>query len=397
MRTVRDIAAMIGRRLSASRYADGDAWPYTVSVQLPSRQSDLEDAALAVHTDGNVHANNKAIRDWAARTGCETTVQRRLIGNVTVELISNVIVGDETVALRVVDRATAADYRRARRRLERIHERFGHIPATDALTAARMTDAEDDVDFELLLHVAAYCASHDIAGLRPRAVPLAGFSAKWLDRKATKRRKAVELLCGKSSLALDERPRELRFRHLDPTRVLLPDAVAVRPWDDGVALGIRCVVIVENKDTYQLMPPIRDGLCVFGSGKAAADGLTLLSWLFDERAANVHIVYWGDMDSAGFEILSAVRQLGIDCDSLFMDRTAYDRYGMFGTNDGPDGKPLARQQPKPLSGLRDDERELYEALCTGEDVAYLRLEQERIPIPDAAAALHDMGIPVVTD
>ncbi|NEG89235.1 DUF3322 and DUF2220 domain-containing protein [Bifidobacterium aerophilum] len=391
MRTVRDIAAMIGERLSASRYTADDTWPYTASVQLPPRQADLEDTALAVH------ANNKEIRDWTARTGCETTVQRRLIGGVTVDLISNVTVGDEAVALRAADRATSAEYRRARRRIERIHNRFGHIPASDALAAARMTDAENDVDFKLLLHVADYCASHDIAGLRPRAVPLAGFSAKWLDRKKMKRRRAVELLCGKSSLELDDRPQELRFRHLDPSRMQLPDMVAVRPWHDGAGLGIRYVVIVENKDTYQSMPPIRDGLCVFGSGKAAVDGLTLLPCLFDERPSDLRVAYWGDMDSAGFEILSAVRQLGLDCDSLFMDRAAYDRYGIFGTNHDQHDKPLKRQQPKPLSGLRDDERELYEALCTGTDIPYLRLEQERIPLCDAAAALSAMGFPVMTD
>ncbi|MBT1161632.1 DUF2220 domain-containing protein [Bifidobacterium sp. SO1] len=397
MRTVRDITAMIGQRLSASRYAAGDAWPYTVSVQLPARQSDLEDAALAVHADDNVHANNKAIRDWAANTGCGTTVQRRLIGNVTVDLIANVTVNDETVALRSVDRASAATYRRARRRVERIRERFRHVDETDLLSAAKMTDTENDVDFDLLLQVAEYCATHDVTGLRPRAVPLAGFSAKWLDRKKTKRRRAVELLCGKRSLELDERPRELRFRHLDPARVPLPDAVVVRPWNDGVGLGIRYVVIVENKDTYQLMPPIRDGLCVFGSGKAAVDGLRLLPWLFDERAKHVRVVYWGDMDADGFEILSGVRELGIDCESLFMDHAAYDRYGRYGTNHDQADRPLKPRQPKPAPGLRSDERELYEALCTGDGVPYLRLEQERIPILDAAVALRGMGIPVVMD
>ncbi|MBW3092598.1 hypothetical protein KIH79_06485 [Bifidobacterium sp. 82T10] len=388
MKTVPQIVGIVERRLTTRMYRIDPGFPLAVPIGLPGR-ADLEANGIAVHD------NNNEIRAWAGRYGCPTeTVVRRM--GTPVELTDRVTIPDERTALRIAGTALADRYRTVRKRYGMVRKSF-LLDGETAMRVVRLVQDETDVDFALLLQVAEYCLAHDVTGLRPRAVPLAGFSAKWLDRKKTKRRRALELLCGKPSLGLDERPRELRFRHLDPARALLPDAVAVRPWNDGVALGIRHVAIVENKDTYQLMPPIRGGLCVFGSGKAAADGLTLLPWLFDERAANVHVVYWGDMDAAGFEILSAVRQRGIDCDSLFMSRAAYDRYGMFGTNEDPDGKPLARQQPKSLPGLRDEERELYEALCTGEGVPYLRLEQERIPIPDAAAALHDMGIPVVTD
>ncbi|RSX53712.1 hypothetical protein D2E25_0018 [Bifidobacterium goeldii] len=385
MKTVRQIVDVVERRLTSDMFRLEPRLPMTIPIGLPGR-ADLETNVVAVHD------NNNEIRTWARRHGCPVETVVRTIGT-PVELISHVIIPDEQTALRVSGNALAARYRSARKRYGTVRETFP-IDEETAMQAVRLAKDETDVDFALLLQVAGYCASHDVAGLRPRAVPLAGFSAKWLDRKAAKRRKVVELLSGKPSLELDDRPRELRFRHLDPTRALQPDVVAIRPWDDGAKMSIRHVVIVENKDTYQLMPPISDGLCVFGSGKAAVDGLALLPWLFDERSTNVRVLYWGDMDAAGFEILSSVRQLGVDCDSLFMDRAAYNRYGMFGTNLDQDDKPLSRQVPKPLPGLRDGERELYEALCTGEGVPYLRLEQERIPIADAAQALSAIGFPV---
>lgn len=365
-------------------YRTDPCFPIVVPIGLPGRTA-LEADAIAVHD------NNNQIRAWAAKYGCQTETVMRTIGT-AVELIARIGIPDEQTALRVVNRTLAARYRIARERCGLLRELFS-VDLETAAQVVRMTHAESDVDFALLIEVARYCSAHDVAGLRPRAVPLAGFSAKWLNRKASKRRKAIELLCGKS-LGLIERPGELRVRFLDPSRASLPDMMITRPWSDDTVRGIENVVIVENKDTYQLMPPIRNGLCVFGAGKAAVDGLTLLPWLFVENS-NIHVMYWGDMDAAGFEILSSVRQLGLDCESLFMNWAAYDQYGRFGTNHDQNDKPLKRQQPKLLPGLHDDERALYEVLCTGEGVPYLRLEQERIPIPDAAMALAAAGFPVV--
>lgn len=48
-----------------------------------------------------------------------------------------------------------------------------------------------------------------------------------------------------------------------------------------------------------------------------------------------------------------------------------------------------------VPGLRAEERELYEALCAGEGVGYLRIEQERIPIVDAVAELCAAGFPII--
>lgn len=160
-------------------------------------------------------------------------------------------------------------------------------------------------------------------------------------------------------------------------------------------MGLRYIVIVENKDTYQEMPMIRDGLCVFGSGSAAPNGLRLLPFLYDDSASELRAIYWGDMDADGLEILAAVRGTGIECESLFMDRTAYDRYRRYGTDKDEHGRTIARHACKPMSGLHAKEQELYETLCEGGSATYPRIEQERIPLSTAAEELRSRNVPAV--
>lgn len=60
----------------------------------------------------------------------------------------------------------------------------------------------------------------------------------------------------------------------------------------------------------------------------------------------------------------------------------------------PKGERLKLRNPAEVPGLREDERALYESLCSGEGVNYLRIEQERIPIVDAVERLRAFGFPV---
>lgn len=141
----------------------------------------------------------------------------------------------------------------------------------------------------------------------------------------------------------------------------------------------------ENKDTYQAIPTTEHAICIFGSGHAATRIKTLLPWI----TTTPHIIYWGDIDADGLEILSELRQTGITCDSILMDSTAYKTYEPYGTKLDTKKQPLKIRDPKPTPGLTQHERNLYEQLCTGKNTTYLRIEQERIPINDAMTILHN--------
>ena len=162
------------------------------------------------------------------------------------------------------------------------------------------------------------------------------------------------------------------------------------------------------------MPDIAHGLCVWGAGKAILASIALLlPWLTTARPddgddSSPQVVYWGDMDADGLEILDAVRHTGVRCKSLFMDLEAYQSYSWFGTNLTSTSTPLTSREPKATPTLDFGERELYLLTC-GEAVGqsgesglsdgptHLRVEQERIPLIDAADALRSLGWPITAN
>ena len=106
-------------------------------------------------------------------------------------------------------------------------------------------------------------------------------------------------------------------------------------------------------------------------------------WIVNAR----HVFYWGDMDADGLEILDGFRAAGVPAVSLLMDRGAYDTWERFGTNSDVRGQPLAGRPAKAVPHLRRDEAALYAVLTSVDWPRHRRVEQERIPLAVAHAAL----------
>lgn len=380
MKDINAIRERIQSHMRSHMYDAVPVWPITITVGLP-KQAQLEANAIAVHD------NNNAIRRWARSHGCDTVLERRRIVT-PVELVSKVIVPNESAALRVVGRNIASEYREARQRIAAVLADFD-VDATSAASMVAMTRREQNLDFGLLLEATRYFRDHEAVGMLPRRVPLTGFSSKWLNEPKANRRKAICLLLGKETLGLARRPVEFRFRYLDPAYGDIElERIAWCPWEGDELIGVKYAVIVENKDTYQAMPPIADGICIWGSGRVASEAIRGIPVLCD-----LHIIYWGDMDADGLEILSALRESGLECDSIFMDYAAYECYSRYGTNLTERSTPIALRRPRPVPGLRPHEKELYMKLCADAELPYRRVEQERIPLDDAVQALSRLGIP----
>ena len=143
------------------------------------------------------------------------------------------------------------------------------------------------------------------------------------------------------------------------------------------------VAIVENKDTYLSFPQLEGGICVFGSGFAGAATVRRLPWLSDARM----IVYWGDLDADGFEILDSYRAAGIACSSILMDVATLERFGRYGTNLEKDHRTRIFRERKDLPHLTVSEREAYDLLTNPDYAGNRRLEQERIPLDEALRAI----------
>lgn len=322
--------------LTKHMYDANTSWPLRKTIRLP-KQAELE----AHYT--HIRAQDEAIRNWAQQHHCETSEKTKIISN-----------------------------------------QF-NLDSNTSINIAKILKNHDDTDFNLVIQAAHYFANHNTENMTPRMVPIPGFSAKWLGKTTSNRCKAICKLLKREQLALNDRHGEIRLRLLDTQHHNQPDLIVTQPWTDGAPHDITHIIIVENKDTYQAIPTTEHAICIFGSGHAATRIKTLLPWI----TTTPHIIYWGDIDADGLEILSELRQTGITCDSILMDSTAYKTYEPYGTKLDTKKQPLKTRDPKPTPGLTQHERNLYEQLCTGKNTTYLRIEQERIPINDAMTILHN--------
>lgn len=247
----------------------------------------------------------------------------------------------------------------------------------------RATIGYSDTDFALLCTVATWFAANEGAalGLTPRQVPIPGVHAKWLN---THHRQVATLAgCGDALRLLPNHAPRIHFTYLDPhyrsTGGRVHDSHTL---GDPMSLPYQpsMILISENKDTAILFPPTPGAIAIEGGGYEGARKLHQFDWI----ANCPNIIYWGDIDAAGFAIVNVYRAT-LPARTILMDHTTYRRYAEFGTNHYPDGRPIPAGGPA-LSELNDDEAIAYAAV-TDLDADPRRIEQERIPLPVAAQAL----------
>lgn len=130
-------------------------------------------------------------------------------------------------------------------------------------------------------------------------------------------------------------------------------------------LPIKKVLVVENKTTLYTtltLPKMDRTIAIFGSGYSVSILKNIL-W-FD----NLELLYWGDIDVQGFEILSQFRSYFPHTKSMLMDKEAFEK---FFENDN--GTPT---NVSTKLNLTDEEQQLYKILKFNN----WRLEQEKIPL-----------------
>jgi hypothetical protein len=127
---------------------------------------------------------------------------------------------------------------------------------------------------------------------------------------------------------------------------------------------------VENEMTFLTLPQIPRTIAILGSGDAVSH-LRLISWLKQMR-----LLYWGDMDTHGFEALSFLRSHHQHAESIMMDVEAYTQFRQFAVQ----ASAYASRAELHLSEV---ERALFNTL--GDEGRLL--EQERITLTYAKARL----------
>lgn len=140
------------------------------------------------------------------------------------------------------------------------------------------------------------------------------------------------------------------------------------------------VIISENKDTAINFPELPGTISVEGVGKGGRT-FAAFDWLVDAPV----VIYWGDMDADGLEILDGFRAAGVPARSILMGRASFDRWERYGTNVDKKGAALTAREPRPVPHLTDEERKLYLDLVHPSWSRKRRIEQERIPLAVALA------------
>jgi len=330
----------------------------------------------------DVHRSALRWQEWVGTAGDGITLATRpaTVHGTQQPLPATLFIATIDDAARLAGSDWVARLARARQRLATLQEQFPGL--ADPASLLRATDAYGDVDFELACRAGAWFAAHPAHGLTARQVPVEGMGTKWLASHGA----AVRRLAGLDDLGLERgRPARVHLTYLDPDHV---DGggrrhdVATVGDSHAIAYEPTVVLISENRDTAQLFPPVRGGIAVEGDGTGPG-AVPSLAWV---RSADVRL-YWGDMDATGLEILHGYRAAGLDVRSLFMDLAAYQRWQRYGVDHDHAGNPIACRTPRDLPELRPGERELYLALCSEEWTGHRRIEQERIPLDEAAAVV----------
>jgi len=141
-------------------------------------------------------------------------------------------------------------------------------------------------------------------------------------------------------------------------------AIPIRQFE-LLNLPLKRVLVVENKTTLYTtltLPEMKNTIAIFGSGYSV-NNLKNVQWL-----TNIELLYWGDIDVQGFEILSQFRSYFEQTQSILMDRETFDEF--FENDAGT----VSNVTTKLL--LDEQEIELYDLIKSNN----WRLEQEKIPL-----------------
>lgn len=362
--------------------SDEATWPRRFSLSTASSSAIGENFAAVVDTVADWRA-------WAPKFNVELVSRNRRIGVVTHSIPSHLVVPTIDEAASICSGEWPSRLVRSRERLVELRQRFPDLAEPSRLL--RGADSYNHVDFELLLQAGAWFSENTAEGLTPRQVPLAGFHAKWLNTS----QHLVAILAGKSDLGLARNhPSRIHFSYLDPDH----RAAGGRKHDSASvgdsfapAYSPRIVIISENKDTAVNFPEVPGAISIEGDGTG---GWTFASfgWLVEAPV----LIYWGDMDKDGLEILAGFRAAGVPARSIFMDMDTFGRWERYGTNVDKRGVALKAEEPRSGLELTEAERALYLNLLDLSWSRVRRVEQERIPLAEARAMVVAVSANIVS-
>lgn len=364
MKTIHEAREQLGRAWEnkwLGWLSGAGAWPLTLALGPPSQKEALSEWARFV-----------AWRDgWVVSGAAVSSVNRAWpsLGGAQILPTHASFDGPEALA-QFLGAQTFAAWRQGRARLLAWQAHWpGSVPGGRGLRW--LIEASED-DFTRMTAMVGWMQENPSADLFIRQVPIPGIDTKWAERRSAVALELLQSLAKAGALvsgAFKQDRLRVRMRLLDPRLRAavggLDDVSAPIGSISALSLPVRCAVIVENLQTFLAFDDIPGVALFFGQGFGARS-LSGITWL-----RTLPILYWGDIDTAGFEILSAVRSELPNATSFGMDdATLLANRGLC--------VPDPKQRRAELSRLTDAEHATYQRLLDHGEFAGMRLEQERL-------------------
>ncbi len=263
--------------------------------------------------------------------------------------------------------------------VERILGKFPELKDWVFKNSIKVIHNQDE--WESILNVCKYFRENPKPNLYIRELPI-NVHTKFVERKQAVIKDLLDVLISEH-LNNDEKQFEKRFnlKYSEPQirfKILdkeisqiyfsgLDDLAIPVSQFETLNLPIKKVLVVENKTTlytattFLTLPKMDKTIAIFGSGYSVAN-LKNVKWF-----KNIELLYWGDIDVQGFEILSQFRGYFHETKSILMDIVTFEK---FFEHDLGTSTNIST-----ILNLTDNEQELYDILKTNN----WRLEQEKIP------------------
>lgn len=236
----------------------------------------------------------------------------------------------------------------------------------------------DEVDFRRLIDMLAWIENNPASGLYPRQLPVAGLDSKWLEKRKAVLAEIIDAVRGETSgegdffkrCGLRTLPQLMRLRILDSELRArtggLGDISAPLEQLAELDISATTVFVVENLQTGLAFADLPGSVVIMQLGYGV-DLLARLPWV-----VRAHCVYWGDLDTHGFAILSRARAYLPSLKSVLMDEQTLHSHRELWVEE------KTQHGAETLPWLTDAEQAVYRGLRNQTWGQNVRLEQERI-------------------
>ena len=237
-----------------------------------------------------------------------------------------------------------------------------------------------------LLSVVTWFIAHPRPDIFIRQIDLPGIDSKFIEQHKTQLTVLLDVLMPQSGIEHEANSFELRyglrfdqhlirFRVLDSSLTLAGLTDLTLPLQDfsQLKLPLENVFITENKVNGLAFPAFAKSIVIFSLGYGVGS-LDEVGWLKNKR-----IIYWGDLDTHGFAILSRLREIFPHVESMLMDSATLTENRSLCVVEGSPVKDIPQF-------LTESEQATFNMLQSSDGIS-LRLEQERIPCGQVGAFL----------